>query len=174
HYAPRTKRHAPPRVMKITYTVVAMDCRRLYNPSMSPLPYFFYIMMGVIAASFLFIAFTFLWIARSLAASSNSLKQMIEDADSRVKQNLEAINKSIQDANSITGRISGQMDRVDAIVKNIEHTTQDARSTVHLVESTVVPLFSNLYSIVTGVRRGIEVFRSPAPEPGAEGTPGAK
>lgn len=127
---------------------------------MTSLPFFFYAMMAIAALSLVFIALTFLKLTKTLVFSAESLRQLIDDADSRIKQNLDSLNKSISDVNTITSRLNSQMDRVDNIVKNVEQTTEDARSTVRLVESTIVPLFSNMYSVVSGVKRGIDVWRA--------------
>ena len=133
----------------------------------------FYVLMGIIALSFLFIAYTFYWIARALSYSTHSIKNLIDEVDVRLKKNMNDLNQSIGDINQITQRVSGQMDKVDTIVENIEHVTNDARTSVHLVESTIVPVFSNLYSLIAGVRKGVEVWRGGRAEAHDQGEHGA-
>ena len=132
---------------------------------MSGQPIIFYVLLAIIALSFLFIAFTFYWIAKALIYSTNSIRNLIDVLDVRLKKNMNDLNHSISDINEITQRVNGHMDRVDVIVENIAHVTNDARTSMHLVESTVVPVFSNLYALIAGVRKGIEVWKGAGDEP---------
>ncbi|MEW5947511.1 MAG: DUF948 domain-containing protein [bacterium] len=123
----------------------------------------FYVLLGIIALSFLFISITFFWIARTLAFSTNSVRRLVEDVDSRLKENLDSLDASLKNVNRMTERAGAYMDRVDVIVGNLEHATGDARTSLHLVESTIAPLFANLHSIIMGVRRGVETWYATAP-----------
>lgn len=112
----------------------------------------------VIALSSIGIAVIFSFLARALMANTEAIQKLVDHLDARLDTALQSVQKSIEDVNGITQRVNMQMDRVEAIVQNIEHTTKDARTSVHMVNATVVPMLANMHGIMGGVRKGIDTW----------------
>ena len=112
----------------------------------------------VIAISSIGIAVVFSFLARALIANTEAIQKLVDHLDTRLDTALQSVQKSIDDVNGITQRVNMQMDRVESIVQNIEHTTKDARTSVHMVNATVVPVLANMHGIMGGIRKGIDTW----------------
>lgn len=113
----------------------------------------------VIAVASVTITVMFAVIAKALVANTESIKLLVEHLDTRTGPMLESAQKAISDIKEITERVNGQMDRVENIVGNIEQATHDARSSMKMVDATVVPTLTNLHSIVGGIKKGLDAYR---------------
>ena len=117
------------------------------------------ILVAIIAASGVCVAVTFVWLANSLVRGVGSIRNLIEEVDHNVQGTVVSLRAAIDDINVITRRANAQMDRVEKIVENVEQVTIDARSSMHLVDETVYPALSNVKAALSGIRKGMEVWR---------------
>lgn len=115
--------------------------------------------ISVIAIASVAVTVIFAYIAKALVANTESIKLLVDHLDARTGPMLESALKAIDDVKEITERVNGQMDRVENIVGNIEQATHDARSSMKMVDATVVPALSNLHSIVGGIKKGLDAYR---------------
>jgi uncharacterized protein YoxC len=123
-------------------------------------PFVVSLSLVVIAFSSIGIAVIFSFLARALMANTEAIQKLVDHLDARLDTALQSVQKSIEDVNGITQRVNMQMDRVESIVQNIESTTKDARTSVHMVNQTVVPMLANMHGIMGGIRKGIDTWNS--------------
>lgn len=118
----------------------------------------------VIACASIVIAMGFVFMVKALLQNTQAIQTAVSRLDKNLNIVLESVQKSIEDVNVITRRVSEQMDRVESIVDNIETATSDARHSVHMVNSTVTPMLANVHSIVAGVKKGVDTWKANAAE----------
>jgi uncharacterized protein YoxC len=123
------------------------------------MPWFASVSLVVLALSGVIVALTFTVLVKALKSNTESIKTLVDHMDSRVDTLMDSVQKSIADINGITESVNHQMERVDQIVNNIEVATKDARTSVHMVNATVVPILANMHGIVGGLRKGVETWR---------------
>ena len=121
----------------------------------------------VIALSSIAVAIVFMFLVKALIANTESLKMLIDHLDGRLDTAMDSVQQSINDVNKITERVNDQMDRVENIVQNVQHTTKDARTSVHMVNATVVPMLANMHGIMGGIKKGVDVWRESGAPPQA-------
>ncbi len=119
---------------------------------------FLKVALVVIALAGVTVSLTLYWLAKSLISSSVSLKKLIETVDYNVHSTVDMLQKSIDDINLMTKRIGDNMDKLDSIVENVESISSDVRSSMNMIDKTVVPTLSNLHSISAGARKAIETW----------------
>lgn len=112
----------------------------------------------IIAAASVVVAAMFMRISKALMANAESIRLLAEHIDARTGELMISARKSIEDVNAITERVGQQMDRVETIVGNIEHVSTDARSSMHMVDATVVPMLGNLHGLLGGLRKGVDTW----------------
>jgi uncharacterized protein YoxC len=123
-----------------------------------------YVALIIIACASIVIAIGFVFLVKALLQNTQVIQSAVSHLDKNLNQALESVQKSINDVNVITKRVSEQMDRVDSIVGNIETATGDARHSVHMVNSTVVPMLANLHGVMAGVKKGVDTWKASAAE----------
>ena len=112
----------------------------------------------VIALSSVALAVIFWFLIKALVRNTESLRTLIGHVDTRLDTAMVSVQKSIEDINHITGQVNQQMDRVEQIVDHIEQTTRDARTSMRMVNNTVVPMLANAHGIMGGIRKGIDTW----------------
>lgn len=118
----------------------------------------------IIACASIVIAIGFVFLVKALLQNTQAIQTAVSRLDKNLNIVLESVQKSIEDVNVITHRVSEQMDRVESIVDNIETATRDARHSVHMVNSTVTPMLANAHSIMAGVKKGVDTWKAGAAE----------
>ncbi|HOX27811.1 MAG TPA: hypothetical protein PLQ76_01510 [bacterium] len=131
---------------------------------------YFNIAVFVIAVCAVCVTAILYWVARNLILGSGSLKKLIETVDYNVHTIVDMLQKSIDDINGITQRAGEQMDKVSEIMEDAHQTAEDARqvaadakSTMHMIETTVVPTLISVKSISAGLKKGLETWRENDP-----------
>ena len=122
-------------------------------------------MLTIIALSGAALAVTVYWVARSLISGSASVKKLIETIDHNVHTSVDMIQRSINDINVITQRAADQMNRIEGIITDTREIAKDARSSMSMIESTVVPTLVSLHAASAGLRKGLETWRGLGDEP---------
>ena len=118
----------------------------------------------VIACAGIVISVAFIFLVKALVQNTESLRTLVGHLDQNINTAMDSVHKSIQDVKVITDRISRQMDRVESIVDNIDGATRDARHSVHMVNTTVVPMLANVHGIMAGIRKGVDTWKTSVAE----------
>jgi len=113
----------------------------------------------VVAVASVVVAYFFSMIAKALIANTESIRLLTGNLDKRLNEVSASVQKTLNEVNAITERVNGQMDRIENIVGNIEETTQDARTSMRMVNATVTPTLGNLHAIAGGLRKGLDTWR---------------
>lgn len=119
---------------------------------------FIEVALVIMAVSSVAVTVVLYWLAKSLISSSVSLNKLIETVDYNVHTTVDMLQKSIDDINVMTRRVGDNMDKLDSIVENVDNISSDVRSSMHMIDKTVVPTLTNLHSISAGARKAIETW----------------
>ncbi|MFA6448263.1 MAG: hypothetical protein WCX65_02245 [bacterium] len=122
------------------------------------------VMLTVIAICGVALAVTIYWVAKSLISGTASLKKLIETVDYNVHTSVDMIQRSITDINTITQKASDQMERIEAIITDAHQIGVDARTSMSMIESTLVPTLVSLHAISAGLRKGLDTWREGSPD----------
>ena len=112
----------------------------------------------VIAGSSVTITVILYWIARNLISSSHSLEKLIESVKVNVNVTIEMLQKSIGDINRLTSDANGKMEKLDAIIDNVEELTADVKSATDMINRTVTPSLGNIQALSAGMRKAVETW----------------
>lgn len=118
----------------------------------------------IIACASILISVVFIFLVKALLKNTEAITSAVSRLDRSLGLAMDSVQKSVEDVNVITRRVSEQMDRVESIVDNIDNATRDARHSVHMVNSTVVPMLANVHGLMAGVRKGVETWKTSAAE----------
>jgi hypothetical protein len=125
--------------------------------------------LTIIAVCGVALAATIYWVARSLISGTTSLKKLIETVDYNVHTSVDMIQRSINDINVITQKASDQMEQIEAIINDGRQIGKDMRSSMAMIESTLVPALISLHALSAGLKRGLDTWRENNPEAGGGG-----
>jgi hypothetical protein len=119
-----------------------------------------YFMVSVVAIAVCAIIVTAIlyWVASSLIAGSNSLRKLVETIDYNVHETVDLLQHSIKDISEITERASNQMEKIEHITTDVQSVARDASSSMHMLETTLVPTLINLRSLTGGIRKSVETW----------------
>jgi len=135
------------------------------NPSLS----YINLMLTVIAICGVALAATIFWVARSLINGSASLKKLIETVDYNVHTSVDMIQRSINDINVITQKASDQMEAIEEIIGDGRQIGKDMRSSMTMIETTLVPALISLHALSAGLKKGLDTWRENNPDSGDGG-----
>jgi hypothetical protein len=140
------------------------------NPSLG----YINLMLTVIAVCGVALAATIYWVARSLISGSASLKKLIETVDYNVHTSVDMIQRSINDINVITQKASDEMDEIEAIISDGRQIGKDMRSSMSMIETTLVPALISLHALSAGLKKGLDTWRENNPDSAAGGDDSGK
>lgn len=113
----------------------------------------------IIALSLVVLAYMLAQLVKSFSSGTNSIEKLVNDIDVKLQNILDEVKVSVNDINQITKNLNENMSSINNIVKNSEHISYDVKTTLHTIEKTLVPLLIEAYSLVAGIKKGLEVWK---------------